>query len=242
MRPCLSRQKRWVKFVGPILIVSLLILSGQEPAFGVQVADYSYAGEFTQAGAYTGSRLYRFDNQFNLPGTNCDDSFTYPVTYQAQWAIITPDAQNWIELGTGHKCFDYRFWYWGFGIGGSWFPQGTSGNRAVDAHTFRISRTWNGGNPEWSWYVDLTLIGSIYWNTGAARLEAGLESHESTTVASPHGYQSLAYQVYDMPWQNWSGQDGATVQENGVPSGPPAICGRWYSPTDWRASQNWGSC
>ncbi|MGH3850005.1 MAG: hypothetical protein ACRDRT_09925, partial [Pseudonocardiaceae bacterium] len=175
----------------------------------------------------------RFDNDFDLPGDNCDTSFTAPVAYQTQWAIVTADSQNWIELGTGHKCQNYRFWYWGYSYQGTWNPLGTQAV-PVGSHNFTVGRVWNGGNPIWYWSIDGNTKNAIYWNTGADHVDAGLETYETNAVVAPHGYQYLRWAIYDQGGQFWTGRD-ATVVNGG-------LCGRWEADNDWRASQNWGSC
>ncbi len=234
MRDAKRRKPSPLIFAITVVATLSLLLAGGIPSVEAGLNHrYSVAHEQSPyGGIYTGVGVYRWDNHFNLPGTNCAATYTVPVVYQAQWAIISNG--NWVEMGTGHHCQNYRFWYWGYGSNGNWFSLGTQANIAVDDHNFYVSRQWNGGNPRWRMIVDSTVMGAVYWNTGASRVDAGYESWEDTTTAAAHGYQNLRFHINDGAWQSWSGKDAATVT--------PGLCGRWASSTDWRASENWGSC
>lgn len=62
----------------------------------------------------------------------CEAHYTGNPVYQTQWMLITSNAQNWIELGTGHQCSDtLGYWFWGYGYLGDWYPQGSLAGQAT---------------------------------------------------------------------------------------------------------------
>ena len=202
------------------------------PAHAGFVHWYSVAHEWSSGNVYTGIQVFRTDNWFNLPGSNCNTNFDTPVIYETQWVVEQPNALTWVELGTGHKCYDYRFWFWGFGFDGTWVPVGTQGGIPQgQAHTFKIERT---GNVNWRYYIDGNEKGSLGFNMAGYRVSAGFETYESDALAAIHNYASIKRSIYEQPFQLISGFDGWQIDA--------PLCGKWWTASEWRASQNWGSC
>jgi hypothetical protein len=85
------------------------------------IHDYSTATD-SSAGQYTGVSQFRVDAAVTgLANVNCAQPF-YPGSdpvYQTQWN--QDGAGNWVELGTGHQCYNggpggaqtYRYHFWG---------------------------------------------------------------------------------------------------------------------------------
>jgi hypothetical protein len=214
-----------IKFLGLVLA---LFNAGTGTAFAFH--EYSQADESGFVNHYTGLSVTRPDRSVDQASTGCSSYYSGNPVYQTQWVLITSDAQNWLELGTGHQCADAkRFWFWGYGYLGDWYPQGEVGG--VDAgvtHTFRVVRS---GGTTWTWRIDGTARGSLTWAEQGARVRTGLESWGSAAVASKYNQSDLMYTLDQGLWTDWSGFDGSKV-------GTPEMCGGWNTATSWRSSEN----
>lgn len=143
---------------------------------------------------------------------------------------ITSNGQNWIELGTGHQCADaLRYWYWGYGYQGDWYPLGEPSGRAAGVkHTFRTVRS---GGSTWKFRIDGTVKGSMTWADQGARVRTGLESYGGSAVVTKYKQSDLKSTIDQGSWTNWSGFDGSIVDA-------PEMCGGWNTASSWRSSEN----
>ena len=191
---------------------------------------YSWAADTSQAGIYTGVSTTRLDRTvFDQASDGCSTYFTGSPVYQTEWIYITSDAQNWLELGTGHQCGDtLRYWYWGYGYGGAWFPIGEqSGISNEVSHTFRIIKF----GTVFAFQVDGNLKGTQTSSTGQ-RDASGLESYSSPAVIGTYTHNTLQrWTTTSGGWVNWAGYDDHGVSGAGM-------CGGWNSQTSWRAAEN----
>lgn len=191
--------------------------------------NYSVAGENTFAGSYTGVSTTRYDTRVaNLPNNGCTGYFQGNSVYQAEWLAITPDGQNWLELGTGHQCRDtLHYWYAGYGYLGGWYPLWEDSNVAEgDSHRFSIAKIGS----TYYYAIDTTFVASQNSSSGQD-VQSGIESYASTAQVSAYSHNTLQYtQGGSSNWTNWSGEDTQLVG--------PSMCGRWQSPTSWIVAEN----
>jgi hypothetical protein len=190
-------------------------------------------------GDYRGVAVTRWDNTMRgIPNDGCTISrpFDGHPMYQTQWVIVGDD--DWIELGTGHQCNDtFRYWFWGYGFNGGWFPRGTRGIPGTQKHTFR---TWRDGATAWRYEIDVTRMATLEWNVQGVRVEAGLESYAQNGTTENQGqpgtqnYESLQHRSALGNWLSWAGRDGQ------VENAP--LCGSWLNDITWRTGANVGDC
>lgn len=218
--------------VGVVAIV--LVATSTTSASAATFHGYSQADELSYVNHDTGLSVTRPDRGVTQADNGCDSLFSGNAVYQTEWVLITSDAQNWIELGTGHQCSDTkRYWYWGYGYLGDWYPIGHEGNRTNgETHTFRVVRS-NGST--WTWRVDGTAKDTLSWADQGARVRTGLESYAPSGVVSQYDQYSLQYTNNQGAWTSWAGYDAKYV------SPTPTMCGGWNSASSWRSSEN-SSC
>lgn len=230
------RTRLWRR-IGPLFGVAVVLLAGQPAQASDGFHGYATARETSNGYTLQGVSVERPDNNpADLPNDGCSAPFSGHPVYQTQWIIVTSDAKNWIEGGTGHQCqSNYQYRFWGYGYLGNWYGQSSSifDGDFPTLHTFRLDK--NTSNNEWVYFYDGAKVGSaVTWDvTGYA--EAGLESYASAAGVGKHQYGRLAYKKSGS-WSAWSGRDSSTV----TPSG--GMCGRWSSTagndTYWYAAQN----
>lgn len=190
---------------------------------------YSAARETSSAGHYTGVATTRLDRTvFFQPNTGCTSHFSGDVVFQSEWIVITSDSQNWLELGTGHQCSDtFRYWYWGFGYGGIWFPLGTTDGIANEvSHTFEIIKFGSA----YGFLIDGVQKGSQATSTGVYD-QSGLESYSTNAVIGTYTHGNLRRTTDSGGWTSWAGFDATKLTGAGM-------CGGWNSATVWRAAEN----
>lgn len=193
---------------------------------------YSVAYETSAGTAYTAVQVVRSDGSFSISsGSSCTTHFTTPVVYQTQWVVMTSDAQNWVEIGTGHQCDGFRYWFWGTGQGGVWYPLGTADNVGTNTHTFTIRRE---AGKDWVYRVDGVHKMTLVWQITGLFDSVGLESYDGHAVAGSHTYRQLSRQINEGAWELWAGFDNKRVDG-------PEMCGGWNSASEWRAAEN-SSC
>jgi hypothetical protein len=216
---------RSLKVIG---LVMVMLYAGTASAFAFH--KYSQADDNGYVNHYTGLSVTRPDRGVTQAETGCGSFYSGNPVYQTQWVLITSDAQNWIELGTGHQCADTkRYWFWGYGYLGDWYPQGEQGGQTNgQTHTFRIVRS---SGSIWTWRVDGTSKGTMTWADQGARVRTGLESYGSAAVVSKYNQYDLEYTLDQGAWTSWSGFDNSSV-------GAPEMCGGWNTATSWRSSEN----
>jgi hypothetical protein len=210
-----------------VLLAIVLVLGLQPPAIGQDFHNYSHAIE-NSSPPYFGNRTTRFDVDVSCPGTS--------AVYQPVWVLITSDAKNWVEGGTGHcnhQAFGFAsdpYWYWGYGSSGSWVWMGTRQATQGQSHKFTVTREDTTSACYWRFYVDVTLIGSIRnWCASGAYVDAGLESYATGAGVPVHDVNVLRART-SAGWVAWAGKDSSRVD--------PEMCGRWVDGDTWRAAQN----
>jgi hypothetical protein len=193
---------------------------------------YSQAFERTGGSGFTGLRNYRKDQAVSgLPSSGCSTPFIAPV-YQTQWVILTADALNWMEIGTGHQCNDnYRYWFWGYGDNGAWFPVGTQAGIANGVfHTFEIQRAFDGTRWRFYFKVDGVTKGNVVGSDTGPEVRVGLESYFNNVTVAGYGNTQLKYQKNGGAFSSWAGRDALQVNA--------PLCGKWISDTSWWAGEN----
>jgi hypothetical protein len=209
-------------YIARITAVTLAIVMSTVPsASAAGFHSESNAYEDSNGNGYSGVSVYRTD--IDLRSAN-------PCIYQTQW-IMDNAAQNRVELGPGwgSACFAgiaNGDWYFGYGIGGTFNLVSVRPANVGQTHVFSMYRA---GDVYVS-YVDSTEIGRTTWPTWFDMVSAGLESYMSLAIVTAHTYDSLQYSWAAGPYQYWAGEDANRVD--------PQMCGRWVSPTTWKAGQN----
>lgn len=211
-------------------IVLVAIVVAPSAAWAQEFHGYSVAVELSAGRDYSAVGSIRGEGAVaNLPLDGCIYHFTGHPVYDTEWILITADALNWVELGTGHQCGDtFRYWFWGRGVNGNWYPYGT--NYAPDVgttHTFTISRI----GLIWYWYIDGAIRHTMQWTATGVEVHAGLESYASNATMTYVTVHDLGYKHDGGPWLDWAGYD-ATIMAGSQ------MCGRWISQTAWRHSEN----
>lgn len=214
------------------IFLALAMLAVEPAAAQSSFHRYSVAYETSFPGAFTGVSVVRDDVGLHTQGNGCFMPFSGTPVYQTQWVILpsTGGGQNWMEIGTGHQCSDlFRYWFWGYGFDGLWYPVGTQSGIGPGTHRFQVYR--HSGN-QWDWYIDAShMAGPLSWTNIGNQVRAGLESYDGFAVVSNHTYRELQMTVNQSPWTNWAGMDFSDVT-----SAP--MCGGWNNATQWRASEN----
>jgi len=206
-------RKRVVAIAAVGLLVGVI-----PPADAAGFHGYSVAYETSAAGSYTGIRTTRDD--INIKTTS--------IVYQPTWVLITSDAQNWEELGTANTTPLYtRYWYWGYGLGGSWYELGRRTGIGTGTHTFSVYRT---GGLTWHYVVDSTQMGTDSWSRAGAWLTAGLESYDSGASVPKFTDRSLSRTTNEGSWVLWAGFDQWLISAG--------MCGGWDYAYQWRAAEN----
>jgi hypothetical protein len=227
-----STHSRFARLTASVSIVLLVIFAiiaiGVQPA-GAQSHTYSTAAEFSQGSVYTGLIVHRYDDTdwavtYSAP---CDQLEVAPIAYETEWVIMS--GSRWVEIGTGHRCDNFRYWYWGYRDSTGWHRLGYQTGLTTTARDFRLQR-----RPPyyWDYWIDGTLIGFKYYAVPPVgyELQAGLESYDAFAIIPWHAYASLRYSVYDGSFVYWSGEDGH-IRDTGM-------CGSWDYATAWLAGEH----
>lgn len=192
---------------------------------------YSVAYNIANSGHITALGVDRLDRTvYYQEHTGCAGYFQGNPVYQSEWFEVTADNQNWLELGTGHQCSDtLRYWYWGYGYAGQYYPIGELSGRAnEESHSFQIE--YNVGTGLYQFQIDSNQYG-VKGTSVADHVETGLESHSSTAALGSYPHYDLRYSYDDIfAWYNWSGRHNYYV--------PPPMCGLWGSDTSWLVGEN----
>lgn len=194
---------------------------------------YSEGREQSYVNSYTGLFVERRDVAVNnQAATGCSAPYSGNPVYQTQWVLITSNAYNWIELGTGHQCDNqYRYYFWGYGRNGNWHALGESHTVVTgQTHGFRILRE---DGDTWRFKIDGANRGTYIWADQGAQLRAGMESYAGAAHVAEHTYHFLDYKLANDPqWHSWAGFDDQNVTAG------PEMCGGWNTAASWRASEN----
>lgn len=192
---------------------------------------YSAAYEASGSG-FIGVRQYRPNRlPTNIPATGCSTPIAGSPVYQTQW-VQDSDAQDWVEIGTGHQCNrEFRYHFAAYASNGNFtlldYIVISSTNNS--SHTFSIRRDLP--TTTWRFEVDTLLIDTLNWNRTFGDVAVGLESYVQNAGVSRYSGQYLRWRKSDDVWHQWGGQDGTNV--NSV-----LMCGSWILDTEWEAGQN----
>jgi hypothetical protein len=192
---------------------------------------YSAAYELSLSGQYTGVQTTRIDQYiFSQPATGCTQNFAGDPVFQSEWILITPDAANWLEIGTGHQCNDqYRYWFSGYGYLGVWVPVAIQvGVVNGQSHAFTIGKQGS----TYYFHRDFTSMGSQQSSFGSS-VSSGLESYASAAIVGTYSHSNLQY-IRGTTYYPWAGFDDSVVDA-------AQMCGGWNSQTSWRVAE-WQSC
>jgi len=232
MQRDMAHRHRFAASVG-CLSAALAASLGLAP--GVAQAEnfhgYSVARETGYTNKYVGLAIRRLDKHVEQARSGCSEFYSGDPVYQTQWVIVTSDARNWLELGTGHQCEDeLRYWFWGWGTNGVWHPLGErSGITNGVEHRFAITRS---DGRLWDYNIDGDTKVTLSYDDQGARIETGLESYGPNAAISEYTHNTLSYRLIGADhWTDWSGYDDSVIVG-------PVMCGGWNSATSWRASEN----
>lgn len=113
--------------------------------------------------------------------TGCDQPYGTDVVYQTQWNVLNVDESSWLEIGTGHGCNGFMYWYGGYGASNIWhslYTVNISGQ--FQQHQFLLRR---GDDGRYYWYVDATPMWNFLWDVQGLHARAGFESHDHNLQA-----------------------------------------------------------
>jgi hypothetical protein len=148
------------------------------------------------------------------------------------WVNLNSPFADWLEFGTGHQCNDtYRYWFWGYGEQGIWYPMGPNSSIPSNStNTWQIE--YSGGS--WYWATNGLVVNSIYWPVRAEVLETGLESYSAPAFVDWYNHSSLKYRYGTGGWTASVGQDAFVVDAG-------KMSGAWVSASNWKARES-GIC
>ena len=219
------KKLRWILVVPLFVLVAFLT---SEWAFGVTFHKYSIVYEFSHIDQYSGLRVDRADIAVLQPSTGCGDYFTGNAIYQTQWVLLTADADNWVELGTGHQCADTKdYHYCGYGENGMWHAQWIGAPIDNTSHTFTLARA---AQSTWTCLIDGDLKSVILKDQVGYELSVGLESYAQSGVVTAYTSHSLNQRLVGGPWSDWAGRDAKNVDT-------PEMCGNWVSDISWKSGE-----
>lgn len=228
-------MKRPLMLIIPLVSLSMILLvavpASAPPAFASSLAFHKYSIALeTNHTQLTGTQNTRVDKHVVVANTGCSAYYSGNPIYQTQWVLITDDAQNWVEFGTGHQCSNNKvYWFMGYGYNGSWYPTKQVDNPTLNVtRSFKIKRT---EGDRWNFYIGGTLQNYFYWARSGEQVHSGIESYDQNGALTSYTHSALQYTRIEGPWTNWQSRDGQSV-------GTPEMCGGWNSDTTWRMSQN----
>jgi hypothetical protein len=165
---------------------------------------------------------------------------TAPVN-QAQWIPLVSSYNDWVEIGTGHQCGTFHFWYWGVGWHDQWTYKGVIPNITLNSTAYmdvhRINALWyyriNGLAPCSTWvYQGSSCEDTKSWDAIGKYFQVGVESYDDHAFIPVHIYSQLQVTMSEGPWTS-------TVQN--AASVTPGLCGAAISSTEYEAWQD-ASC
>lgn len=161
--------------------------------------------EIHLSGVVSSLSVTRPDEALHIAGsTGCKVKFHGTPAYQTEW--IGDEAGNWLELGTGHQCQGYQYWYAGFGSNGTWFPQWTKVTSTDGSHRFWIHGTNTPSGKSFTFNIGAKRYATIVDNLSSSFGQAGLESYASATKVPAYSMTLLKYSNgFGSVWHPWSG-------------------------------------
>jgi hypothetical protein len=218
-------------FVGGLLAAALL--GGAAPPAGATASTfhgYSVFEIHLMPGTVSSISVTRKDEAVHIAGTSgCKVKFHGTPVYQTEW-IGNGARSNWVELGTGHQCQGYQYWYAGYGQRGTWFPQWTKVTTTEASHRFWIRSTTPGGSKLYTFNIGTKQYASVGYNLSSSYGETGLESYASTTVPA-YSMTLLKYSNgFGTAWHPWTNTTAAALNS--------PLCGRKVSNTHVVSGEN----
>lgn len=161
--------------------------------------------EIHLSGIVSSLSVTRPDEALHIAGTTgCTVKFHGTPAYQTEW--IGDEAGDWLELGTGHQCQGYQYWYAGYGSGGAWFPQWTKVTSTEATHRFWIHGTSTGNGKLFTFNIGAKRYASVLDNLSSSFGQTGLESYASATKVPAYSMTLLKYgNGFGAAWHPWSG-------------------------------------
>ena len=178
-----SRCLPFVRALGLSATLALLIVApGTEPAdASTSFHGYSQLDDGSRTDV-VGVASTRYDVKLVLDTpTGCDQPYGTDVVYQTQWNILNVDTSSWLEIGTGHGCNGFMYWFGGYAASGVWhslYTVNISGQ--YQQHQFILRR---GDDGRYYWYVDATPMWNFLWDVQGLHARAGFESYDQNLQA-----------------------------------------------------------
>jgi len=213
-----------------VLVCTVVLVVPVQPAWASSFHGYGVAG--IKSGNYTAISATRYDEVIYVPsGSNCTVPYSGSSNpaYQTEW--INDQQGNWMELGTGHQCSGFQYWYAGYGSGGIWYSLWTHTISSDNSHRCWIQGKTVPSGDLYTFNIDTTLETSMIRNFSAGYDQTGLESYSSSTTAAAYTMSSLTYATtFSNTSHSWS---GTYVVANDSP-----LCVHIYSATDVVSGEN----
>jgi hypothetical protein len=219
-----------------ILGTGLLLAVLQWPVPAVRADSSSFHGygvlAATSTSKVTAISEERPDEAIETPYSyGCEDPFggyRTPV-YQAEW--ITNGKGAWVELGTGHQCRGYQFWFAGLAAGGVFQPVWTQAITSDIEHRFWIQGTLALNQDYFTFSVDSDQEAAAFDDLTAHYAETGVESFASKSTVPLYSMKSLEYgKGFSLGWHEWT---GTSVVADGSP-----MCAQVETATVVKAGEN----
>jgi hypothetical protein len=205
----LRRPRRPAALISAGGLLAAALLGSVTPPAGAAAPAIAFHGysvfEIHLSGVVSSLSVTRPDEALHIAGsTGCKVKFHGTPAYQTEW--IGDEAGNWLELGTGHQCQGYQYWYAGFGSNGTWFPQWTKVTSTDGSHRFWIHGTNTPSGKSFTFNIGAKRYASVVDNLSSSFGQAGLESYASATKVPAYSMTLLKYSNgFGSVWHPWSG-------------------------------------
>lgn len=193
---------------------------------------YGIVGIHTSA-SLTGISVHRPDEAIKVrSGTNCTTPFasgSYPA-YQSEW--INDEAGDWVEIGTGHQCNGFQYWFGDYNLNGTFYTQFVHTISSDSGHDF-VAEGVIGTNGEhrYAMYVSGTLYADFPLSFSTNYDQTGLESYSYYNTAGAYDMKYMKYTTdYGTTWYSWGGTHVVEVDS--------PMCAKVFSNTDADAGEN----
>jgi hypothetical protein len=205
----LWRPRRPAALISAGGLLAAALLGSLAPPAGAAAPAVAFHGysvfEIHLSGVVSSLSVTRPDEALHIAGTTgCKVKFHGTPAYQTEW--IGDEAGNWLELGTGHQCQGYQYWYAGFGSNGTWFPQWTKVTSTEGSHRFWIHGTNTPSGKSFTFNIGAKRYATIVDNLSSSFGQTGLESYASATKVPAYSMTLLKYSNgFGSVWHPWSG-------------------------------------
>lgn len=152
----------------------------------------------------TGISEYRYDEPARLPGgTHCRTPYSALPAYETEWLI--DKTGNWLEIGTGHQCEGYQYWYAGFGTSnGLWDSLWAKPISKDSGHRFWIQGTVALNEKYFTYNIDSIQRAHMFFDFSGSFDQTGLESYSAKTTVPAYEMKSLEFSTdYNVSWSSW---------------------------------------